>query len=389
MKAALVLLTGIILVFSISYSYSRADIIKSANEKLVLKVEKINEVLNKYPQDSQLHLGAAELYRIVGGIPNNPHAGSLKLYEAALRLDPQDLAARAAWMRSVFGWHVQKLEQYYRDLKEADDIEQGKERVPLSDNSLQRQLNKDMQAPESRRIGAKNVREEAARLKSEMRKTAWFLNETKSAQKMDPDNALYNYLMASIYFKEGQKEKAVKEIEKGVRKGRLSTYTKERVIARARILEEIDFPWPERALFLTTCSPFVGYGGIFRDLLKIGKNYEKGDEFKKAKQIYGMIGDIGEQSEQDSFFIMERIRSLDVKQMGDRALKRLYQTTKLEGDREKISSELKGLDSEKEELFNLLKRYPRYDDISKAKELKALTKQIIEKGDLETLKNWK
>ncbi len=335
------------------------DIHDSARETLRQGIEKLKSILNKYPEDAQLRLGAAELLRIGGGLEYVPkNLTPTKMYEMAVKLDSGNHPARARLMRGIVPSHVDDLSDYYKQLRKADDGGTPKK-------------------------VAEKIRKSAASSRPGLvERTNYLLEELRKSASVDPDNALYDYLSASMYFVEGQKQEAINKIEKGLNKKYMSLYTKERIEARQRLLDEMDFPSPEREGFLTTRTSFTMPWHLCRDLLEIGEEHQKNGKFTEAENFYNMVVRIAEQTKEDQFFISQEIRRWHLMKYGLQHLKGLYEDMKEEQKRNEVMSSLEKVESRMQYLYNLMKKAPSYDNIP---QIKSYANDVVKKGELKAL----
>lgn len=384
MKKILGLLIGVIVIGLVTNSNSseqgNGDMVLLAQEELSQRIEKINNIFNKYPGDAQLHLAAADLYRIVGLIPNEPSVSPIKEYQIAVKLEPKNRLARALLMKYMVSLHLGDLEEYYSDIKKANELEVGRIEIPKG-NPLYEYLKTES----GRQVMAENIRKSAASRRPELdKKTLYLLEELKKSEGIDPNNALYNYLSAQLYFIEKHREKAIAEIEKGLKKEYVSLFTKERIKARERLLDKIDFPSPERELFLTTVATFGLRWYLCDDLIEMGKEYQKNNKFNEAEKIYSMVVRIAEQRNVDLFFVAQELNALGLKQYGLQHLKELYESTKEEQKRNEVMNKLEKIKSRIKYLFSLTRKVPSYENISQTQ---SFINEMMQNGELETLKN--
>lgn len=363
------------MVFVISTITYAIDIIDSTQQKL--SYQKIENVVQRYPDSLEIHLGATELYCFL----KNEDAYKRE-YQEILRIMPQDRIAHTFLVYDIVIHHLLNLDKYYEELERAKKWERGEIKIP-PDNPLY-EFKEDKKIYENM---AKNIRKNAEDIKTKLKENSWIMKELDRLQQIDPNNALYHYLKASIYFRNNNKEYGMSEIEKGIAKSYIGTYSKERVRARASILKEMDFPWPERAIIITWIVPFSTdlQKYLFKDLIKIGEDYEKNGKIEEAEKFYKKVVDIGEQCEQNAFFIFEKVLGISIKEMGLNPLNEFYKKRGKMQETEKISNELSALKKMKESLLNLLEKSYSYLDKMSENEVQSLINQVIEKGEITTL----
>jgi hypothetical protein len=117
-------------------------------------------------------------------------------------------------------------------------------------------------------------------------------------QKHDPDNALYNYLKAHLYFELGNDEAGLNETKLGTQKKYLNTYFTETRRAVAKVLEVGSFPQRLRGYIEDVYAPF---GYFLRDeiwkqkLEPLSREYERKREAGRMMEISELTRQIAKQ----------------------------------------------------------------------------------------------
>lgn len=119
------------------------------------------------------------------------------------------------------------------------------------------------------------------------------IKEIDSIIKIDPQNALYDYLKANIYFSLGKMQKGLAEVRKGSRKDVVNSYVQERSNAMVYVLEQFPFSGHEIELIIDISMPMESnlvHSRIWKERLDIlGSDLENKGEYKKAQEIYELV----------------------------------------------------------------------------------------------------
>ena len=115
-------------------------------------------------------------------------------------------------------------------------------------------------------------------------------------KKADPNNALYNYISAHLYFETGQSELAVEELRAAARKPYLNTYFTEQRKAVTHVLELIKFPDELRCYITDVYYPIGDFirSQIWKLRLEpLAKEYEITGAIDKTREVYALTEQIG------------------------------------------------------------------------------------------------
>lgn len=133
------------------------------------------------------------------------------------------------------------------------------------------------------------------KLDSEMPPVLLMLN---NGEQNDPENALYNYLKAHIYFELGEENKAIQEIKKAVVKKHINNYVIEEHNAKARILREVGFPEHQLPFIVKRVALFTDFfrAAVWeKGLVALAENYEAQGAVEDAGKIYKLTLQIAKQ----------------------------------------------------------------------------------------------
>jgi len=122
-------------------------------------------------------------------------------------------------------------------------------------------------------------------------KVAVVLEILEKGEEADPDNALYNYLRAHFYFVLDEKDKAFREVRKGVGKKYLNNYVKDRIEARKQVARRVGFSNDVTKKFLGS-HVFADF--MWRDLCipyiyKYAGEYKQQGKAEEAEEMYIML----------------------------------------------------------------------------------------------------
>ncbi len=120
----------------------------------------------------------------------------------------------------------------------------------------------------------------------------------KNGEQNDPENALYNYLKAHIYFELGEENKAIQEIKNAVVKKHINNYVIEEHNAKARVLREVGFPEHQIPFIVKRVALFTDYfrAAVWeKGLVALAENYEAQGAVEDAGKIYKLTLQIAKQ----------------------------------------------------------------------------------------------
>lgn len=120
----------------------------------------------------------------------------------------------------------------------------------------------------------------------------------KNGEQKNPENALYNYLKAHLYFELGEENKAIREIENAVVKKHINNYVIEEHKATARVLREVGFPENQLSFIVKRITLFADAFRATvweRGLVPLAENYESQGAIEDAGKIYKLTLRIAEQ----------------------------------------------------------------------------------------------
>lgn len=141
-----------------------------------------------------------------------------------------------------------------------------------------------------------------------------------AVQKIDPDNALYNYAKSRCLLMLDEDEDAIDEIRQGCQKPYLTLYTAELQAATDAVLQMAGYSEPDRNIILMANLPFEDY--IARGLWKGGladlaaEAGAQGDS-QKARDIYRMVTVMADQCqpEQSAPLGLARVATQELKRL--------------------------------------------------------------------------
>ena len=327
---------------------------ESMERELAKRLQLISEMFEQHPRDAELRMGAGELFRAVGELGNNPLGGSFTQCEAAVELAPANVAARAVFLRHTFYAAVQQLGQYQKEL-----------------------------------ASPSKHRREAAVRRGIFKEASWLMEQIETAKAHDPDNALYNYLVAGLYFVQQQPDRAITEIEEGSRKDSIRLYTKEAVEARAKLLRKIDMPWPEQGFFLVSCSCPGSYPRkyVLPCLEQAATQYAQAGDFEKQRDVLERIVRIGEQYAEDAFCSCEKIDGYSISLKGYDLLTAAYEGGNSHEKATIYAEKARGSRAERDRVIGLLDKYQRFDQWFRRRQFRAFVGEAVVEGEIQALED--
>jgi len=287
-----------------------------AYQQFFRNLSKIKRVIDSNPNDSEIQLGVFALYEQGGGISDG-NSIIREQIESFAGVEPR---TKACWLRlnsllceyythdrnSVLGQlksfveHGNKenlLIPYYCALypffKEGED---GVSKGCISDPNKPNSIYENCWTIKDINYAERRIREQVDK------RLLLVLNVIEKGQRIDTENAAYNYLKAQIYFQLGMNENAINEVQEAIGKKYYDFYVIETVKAKSKVLSTIKFPrhfedvilW-DRIEHIDSIEYFIWMMG----LEKIAKEYISRKDFEKAEGIYNLAIKIAKQMSQE------------------------------------------------------------------------------------------
>jgi len=301
-----------------------------AEEKLRQFLPKLRFLEDKYPNDVEIQLGLGIIYDDYATSPDFT-AKSEEQYNKVLKIDPNNRPTRTIIARRLYG---QSMSMHKGGLATLESLIH----MAKKENKKEIRMHKDGRLLKwSEREGPNvmvftdfnNALEQFRRKCNEKleKELPFILAELNKGERIDPQNALYNYLRALIYFELGENEKALRQIEEGLTKKYLNNYGIEINKARARVLRESDFPQPHRSLIEDDCI-VLAYGHMVAQKIdNLAKAYREQGSLKDAEKMYNLMIRIAEQAREEpvpySAQTKERISRI-IENLANKGIAELY-----------------------------------------------------------------
>jgi hypothetical protein len=241
---------------------------------------RLDALRTAHSNDVEILLGVADCRRMLpySHLYANKKLHALEYYEDVLCVDPHNKAARCICL-------IYEAEKYLDVLDNARLV------------------------PEKR----------AAELLDELRpKEITLSNALAQAKVDDPQNAIYEYLSATMLLYEGSLDSSLDCIRKGLAKQRIDLYTPIRFEARRKVLDSIDLQLPERTYYLLERDdPPLSFFDLYF-LSRIEKIVKKSDAKDKVQveKICDLTIAIGRQMSETALLITEVLESLVTQRRG-------------------------------------------------------------------------
>ena len=299
MRRFLIAGTAIMILGLISEGADRPTIkeMSEAEDQLRKFVPSLSAVEERFPNDIQVLLGLARIYKSYA--PSFDYWDrSKQLYRKAVELDPKNKAAHAAMaMKFVVDFLGQRqgvllsleLQREYAKENNLQEVE-----IPTWDA-----LYKWLREEGHQRVVIRDFNEARARICEKLDQgLPEVISDLEKAEKIDPENALYNYLRASLNFELGKDADGLKEVEQGSEKPYLNNYYIEIASARRRVLQEGGFPEHYREI-IENMQTYLGGLPSYDKLIEIAKQQGTNQDPKKASRICEVLIRLAEQVRQE------------------------------------------------------------------------------------------
>ncbi len=334
MKRALLFIwmLGILLLnssLSVSEDNIDEDIVYKAQRKLESNVGLIQTVLEKYPDDAEIHRGAAELYNGIGLIVKKDPA--IYEYRKAIELNPKDITYYTGLGMAL--WYKYKHDYTYEKTDDPSEL-----------------------------IEALEVGEEK-----------------------EPNNAFYDYMWASVYLMQGKEKEGIKKIEDALNKKYLKQHWQPRIKSKIKILEEMG------CFTSTEIKINVPYGAggtdemlgkIISHLKKLGEGKESQGAWEGAAEIYKTMVKMAGQVRSDAWLLGTSHMSNYYAKTAYNGLLRCYKKLGMENEQYPIEQELKTLEDVMNKESAACDKGALLLSTLKGDELDKLLDEIIEKGEI-------
>jgi hypothetical protein len=267
-----------------------------AEDQLRKFVPSLSAVEKRFPDDIQVLLGLARIYKSYA--PSFDYWDrSKQLYRKAVELDPKNKAARAALATKV-------VVDFLAQRRILTDLEM--QRQYAKQNNLQEveipswsSLHEWLREEGQQRVVIRDFNEARSRICEKLdRGLPAVISDLEQAEKIEPENALYNYLRASLNFELGKNADGLKEVERGSEKPYLNNYYIEIAAARRRVLQEGGFPEHYREI-IENMQTYLGGLPSYDKLIEVAKQQGASHDLKKAAQICQALIRLAEQVRQE------------------------------------------------------------------------------------------
>jgi len=335
--------------------------------------EKINKLVEQKNDDPQILLGVAELCDLSEEDYFRPVKGSRVKYDDVIKIDPSNAPAYAELSENAVWRYLRVRKNSNNEIEEVKKLWKGELEIPTNSG-----LYELTRTEEDRKILAQEQKEAILEHKKEADITLTnVMAMLVEAEQTDPQNALFNYLRAGMFNCHGKVEEALEEIEKGLKKNTFTLYLEDRLKARRRVLEAVEYPWPEagymQALRSIEYSSEVSY---LREILITEGKKTEGNDPGRAEHLYEMMLSVAEQMGKSLYSIDQRISMLDLRILAYKAMADLYDKA---GSKDKaMQARANYREAEKERDIHM-SYFPSFKDHTSQK-YKEYVKQVVEKG---------
>lgn len=302
MKNILFILLIYVFLASPTAADAETDTFIVAEDKIRQFLPRLRFLEDKYPNDTEIQLGLGILYSKYATSPDFS-AKAEEQYNKVLKIDPNNRPAQCIVARRL---HGQSMAVHKSGLITLESLIH----VARKENKQEIKMHKDGRLLRWSEINGPNVmvikdfnnaiEQFRSKLDEKLKKKLpVVLAELNKGERIDPKNALYNYLSALLYFELGENEKAVKQIEEGLTKKYLNNYGIESSKARARVLREADFPQPHRSI-IENAYPVLSYGHtVGQKMDNLAKDYKERGSLKDAEKMYNLMIRVAEQAREE------------------------------------------------------------------------------------------
>jgi hypothetical protein len=275
---------------------------------------------NKYPNNMEIQLGLEVLYARFA-VSEYPATKVEEQWKRVLRIDPNNRPAWAISVTKAIQFNTARRRAIIKQLE--GKIENAKKRgsqqltIPRKISYAQTSIKKDdsitkvppqeyesdlfpyLSKGNEEVVVINDFDAAIGQLKEQLDKElGGMFGIVNQAEKIDHDNALYNYLKAHLYFTLDKSESGLGEIRKATQKKYLNTYFTETRHAISIVLQTVNFPDNLRCHIEDVYSPFGDF--IRREICKNGleplsRRYEEQGDNENVIEISELMLKIAKQ----------------------------------------------------------------------------------------------
>lgn len=257
-----------------------------AEDRLRELTAKLPEVEQTLSNDPEGLLGAAILYDHYSITPELEKRSD-RLYRKVIDMEPQNKVAflRFALHRLVeFTAHRQRVLETLELLRQCALSNNYTGVVDLDEShELFGWLR---EGPDQHRVEIRDFNEARSRIIEKFdANLPTVVSVLAKGRALDPNNAAYDYLEASLDFDFGKNEVALLEVEQGANKPRLESYVSQMVSAQKRVLQAAGFPEKDREILDKR-----GQEGVLfledEKIFKMAEEYEAKHDLANATRVH-------------------------------------------------------------------------------------------------------
>jgi hypothetical protein len=294
--------------------------VKAAQAEIYSRWPEMERLEKEYATDVEIQMGLAILYK-------RNHTGSAswtekieEQWKKVISLDPGNKTALATITTNNTQFYTARFSARLDDLemKIEGAIKRGDEYItiqkeiryaPIIINS--KTVQTDFQVPLYQYFSSGDNKDivisdfEAARKELKEKLTielAESIETISTAEKSDPNNALYNYLKAQVFFEMGQNESGLEQVRTATKKQYLKTYVPEMRQAVSKVLEALNFPEQFRSIIDSEYVPFgqfINSHIITKGLEPLISQYKEQNQTKRIEEIVNMASVMEKQIRQE------------------------------------------------------------------------------------------
>ena len=281
---------------------------------------KIELLENQYANDPDFLIGSALLYSKYGNSEVVVEKSDQQ-WERIFSFDPNNKVALAITVKDV-QFYPERLSLIYDELirrinsakaREFGSItiryqinygpnkivEKNGEKILQPAQTSQSRLYKYFSQGNNKDIVISDFESAEVKLKAKLNlELAESLDIIDNAEKRDPDNALYNYLKAHIYFKLGNNDFGLNQIKLGTQKEYLKTYYPQIIQSVSKVLDLINYPESLRQYIsarYSSTAQLIRSMLLTDDLEPLINEFYEQKKVEPIKEIINMVSLIKEQ----------------------------------------------------------------------------------------------
>jgi hypothetical protein len=361
--------------------------VEIAPEQVPTLARALASLAERHNADPDVLFGVAELYRFGGSSGLRTETAST-YHQRVLTIQPTNAAALAVTLERRVQWHIDELDDIRHGMARAADVERGTTAYPTNSG-----LYEMCQLPLEERQEVSAVWMSRCRTKSEQLVPEWvsLSNALAQAEKVDPHNALWDYLNAAVLIWRGATNAAIASVRRSAGRQRLDVYASTSFRCRRKVLALLPpCPWPEKGDLMASIDrpgPLLGRY-VAEPLCQLADASVERDP-GQAAVIYSLLAKSAQMLLKSAIPGYDVLAALNIEERVVRGQEALYQFLGDDTLRMAAAARRDPIARRREYVLGVFRGpRPSWGDAQAQEEYWRYTEAYMQKGELGALEEW-